>query len=138
MKALQIREKYMAKSLQNFCHITSNSLLKQVDFDRITKFEPEYQGSQPSLFVCVFLVAIYMYLFVGQSPSASAPYKPFGEPTQSDNGFVFEMNQGVVHVYANEADRKNGKLWSNMPNINLDEFVRDSESVFLACINGPL
>jgi hypothetical protein len=47
VKALQMREKYMAMSLQNFCQISSRALHKyDMDFNPVTKFEPEYPGYQ--------------------------------------------------------------------------------------------
>jgi AMP deaminase len=118
VKALQMREKYMAMSLQNFCQISSRALHKyDMDFNPVTKFEPEYPG---------------------QLPSASAPYKPFSEPDIGDCGLKFEMKQGVVCVFENEDDQLAGKVWSKMPNIDLKTFVTDMNDVFLTCVNGPL
>lgn len=47
VKALEIREKYMAMSLQSFCQITSRALHRnEVDYAPIARFEPEYPGSK--------------------------------------------------------------------------------------------
>ena len=85
-----------------------------------------------------FLTSGNVILCLGQLPSASAPYKPFTEPHLGDCGLKFEMKQGVVCVFENEADWLEGKVWSKMPNIDLKTFIIDMHNVFVTCINGPL
>ncbi|XP_063072054.1 AMP deaminase 2 isoform X4 [Engraulis encrasicolus] len=127
VKALFIREKYMALSMQSFCMTTARSL--------------QQLGEKP--------VELRVYEEIPETPvAADAPVHPPVSETHpyegqdpksmpSDMGYGCKMVDGVIHVYTkkNSMD-KSTEL--DLPYPNLQEYIADMNVMMALIINGPV
>ncbi|XP_069489092.1 AMP deaminase 2 isoform X3 [Ambystoma mexicanum] len=127
VKALFIREKYMALSMQSFCKITERYLQelggKPQDSD-----EPEERPESPGTADTPM-----------RSPfSRNHPYEKCDATCMpQDLGFGLQMVDGVFHVYSTkEIMDKSTEV--DLPYLDLIEFVADMNVLMALIINGPI
>ncbi|XP_053296125.1 AMP deaminase 2 isoform X2 [Pleuronectes platessa] len=126
VKALFIREKYINRSMQNFCKTTAHALeelgMKTVDFgvyDDVA--ETPVDNDAP----------------VHAPVSETHPYDnldPLNMP--ADTGYGCKMVDGVVHVYTNKSNMDNAEL--DLPYPDLKEYIGDMNVMMSLIINGPV
>ncbi|XP_034441911.1 AMP deaminase 2-like isoform X2 [Hippoglossus hippoglossus] len=127
VKALFIREKYINRSMQNFCKTTAHALeelgMKSVDFgvyDDIA--ETPVDNDAP----------------VHAPASETHPYDnqdPLNMP--ADTGYGCKMVDGVVHVYTNKSNMdQSAEL--DLPYPDLKEYIGDMNVMMSLIINGPV
>ncbi|CAB1417914.1 unnamed protein product [Pleuronectes platessa] len=127
VKALFIREKYINRSMQNFCKTTAHALeelgMKTVDFgvyDDVA--ETPVDNDAP----------------VHAPVSETHPYDnldPLNMP--ADTGYGCKMVDGVVHVYTNKSNMdKSAEL--DLPYPDLKEYIGDMNVMMSLIINGPV
>lgn len=127
VKALFIREKYMARSMQNFCRTTAR-YLRQL-------------GEKP--------LDLSVYDEIPETPvSADAPVHPPVSTTHPyenwdpstmplDMGFGCKMVDGVMHVYSKSSQMdKSSEL--DLPYTDLQEYIADMNVLMALIINGPV
>ncbi|XP_041083837.1 AMP deaminase 2-like isoform X2 [Polyodon spathula] len=127
VKALFIREKYMARSMQNFCRTTAR-FLRQL-------------GEKP--------LGLSVYDEVPETPvaadapvhppvSTTHPYENWDPNTMPpDMGFGCKMVDGVMHVYSKSSQMdKSSEL--DLPYTDLQEYIADMNVLMALIINGPV
>ncbi|XP_069580145.1 AMP deaminase 2-like isoform X1 [Brachyistius frenatus] len=127
VKALFIREKYINRSMQNFCKTTSHAL--------------EELGMKP--------VDVGVYDDIPETPvDADAPVHPPVSGTHpydnqdpknmpADAGYGCKMVDGVVHVYSKKTNMdKSSELDLLYP--DLKEYIADMNVMMALIINGPV
>ncbi|OXB67232.1 hypothetical protein ASZ78_015873 [Callipepla squamata] len=126
VKALFLREKYMALSLQSFCTTTAR-FLQELSEKPLETRGPE-QPETP-----VAADAAVHPPFAEQHPYEQ--WDPQSMP--ADLGFGLKMVDGVVHVYTKqELTDKSTEL--DLPYPDLQEFIADMNFLMALIINGPI
>ncbi|XP_058487438.1 AMP deaminase 2-like isoform X2 [Solea solea] len=127
VKALFIREKYINRSMQNFCKTTSRALqelgMKPLDlrvYDDIpdTPVDADAPVHPP---VC------HTHPYDNQDPS-NMP---------ADTGYGCQMVNGLVHVYTNNNNMDKGAEL-DLPYPDLKEYIADMNVMMSLIINGPV
>uniref|UniRef100_A0A8C1LES7 AMP deaminase n=1 Tax=Cyprinus carpio TaxID=7962 RepID=A0A8C1LES7_CYPCA len=127
VKALFIREKYMALSLQTFCKTTAQSLqeLSQRPPD-INAYEDLHDSPVDS------------DMSVHPPVSETHPYE--GQDMKNlppDSGYSCRMVDGVIHVYTTQNPMdKSTEL--DLPYPDLQEYIADMNVMMALIINGPV
>ncbi|XP_019942361.2 AMP deaminase 2-like isoform X2 [Paralichthys olivaceus] len=127
VKALFIREKYINRSMQNFCKTTAHALqelgMKSQDFgvyDDVAETPVDTDAS------------------VHPPVSETHPYDnqdPMNMP--ADTGYGCKMVDGVVHVYTTKSNMdKSEEL--DLPYPDLKEYIGDMNVMMSLIINGPV
>ncbi|XP_031423176.1 AMP deaminase 2 isoform X1 [Clupea harengus] len=127
VKALFIREKYMALSMQSFCKTTARTL--------------QELGEKP--------MELRVYEEIPETPvDADAPMDPPASDTHpyegqalsnmpSDTGYSCKMVDGVVHVYSKE-NHTDKSTELDLPYTDLQEYITDMNVMMALIINGPV
>ncbi|XP_033994739.1 AMP deaminase 2-like isoform X2 [Trematomus bernacchii] len=126
VKALFIREKYIKRSIQNFCKTTAHSLqelgmkpLDLADYDDIA--ETPVDADAP----------------VHPPVSKNHPYDKDPKYLPTDTGYGCKMVDGVVHVYTKKTNMdKSTELDLTYP--DLTEYIGDMNVMMSLIINGPV
>ncbi|XP_010775843.1 AMP deaminase 2-like isoform X3 [Notothenia coriiceps] len=126
VKALFIREKYIKRSIQNFCKTTAHSLqelgmkpLDLADYDDIA--ETPVDADAP----------------VHPPVSKNHPYDKDPKYLPTDTGYGCKMVGGVVHVYTKKTNMdKSTELDLTYP--DLTEYIGDMNVMMSLIINGPV
>ncbi|CAK6955540.1 AMP deaminase 2-like isoform X1 [Scomber scombrus] len=127
VKALFIREKYITRSMQNFCKTTAHAL--------------QDLGTKP--------LEVGVYDDIPETPvDADAPVHPPVSGTHpydnqdpmnmpADTGYGCKMVDGVVHVYTKKTNMdKSSEL--DLPYPDLKEYITDMNVMIALIINGPV
>ncbi|XP_070758184.1 AMP deaminase 2-like [Enoplosus armatus] len=127
VKALFIREKYINRSMQNFCKTTAHAL--------------QELGMKP--------LDLRVYEDIPETPvDADAPVHPPVSETHpydnqdpknmpADTGYGCKMVEGVVHVYTKKNNMdKSTEL--DLPYPDLKEYIADMNVMMALIINGPV
>ncbi|KAJ1137806.1 hypothetical protein NDU88_004202 [Pleurodeles waltl] len=127
VKALFIREKYMALSLQSFCKTTARYLQELGGKPQETEEHEETPESPEEADISM------------RSPFAHQhPYDNFDPKSMpKDMGCGLKMVNGVVHVY-NKKDVMDKSTEMDLPYLDLLEFVADMNVLMALIINGPI
>lgn len=126
VKALMLRQKYMALSHQSFPKITARFLQNLLDNEDFQGSKEGYEGS------CLNSQE--------KSHPINPPRKtgdPFQMPLAESVGCYIKMKQGITHVYANKADFDADKPLE-LPYIDLKSFVVDQNLMYAFISDGPL
>nr|XP_043879320.1 AMP deaminase 2-like isoform X2 [Solea senegalensis] len=127
VKALFIREKYINRSMQNFCKTTSRAL--------------QELGMKP--------LDLRVYDDIPDTPvDADAPVHPPVSETHpydnqdpsnmpADTGYGCQMVNGLVHVYTNNNNMDKGAEL-DLPYPDLKEYIADMNVMMALIINGPV
>ncbi|XP_063766115.1 AMP deaminase 2-like isoform X3 [Eleginops maclovinus] len=126
VKALFIREKYIKRSMQNFCKTTAHALqelgmkpLDLADYDDIA--ETPVDADAP----------------VHPPVSKNHPYDQDPKNLPTDTGYGCKMVGGVVHVYTKKTNMdKSTELDLTYP--DLTEYIGDMNVMMSLIINGPV
>ncbi|XP_078500898.1 AMP deaminase 2 isoform X3 [Lissotriton helveticus] len=127
VKALFIREKYMALSLQSFCKTTARYLQELGGKPQETE---EHEGTPESPEEGDISMR---YPFARQHPYEKCDPESMPE----DIGCGLKMVHGVVHVY-NKKDVMDKSTEMDLPYLDLLEFVADMNVLLALIINGPI
>ncbi|XP_026023729.1 AMP deaminase 2 isoform X1 [Maylandia zebra] len=127
VKALFIREKYINRSLQNFCKTTAHALqdlgMKTLDLG-IYEDVPETPVDADAP---VHPPVSETHPYDNQDPNNMPP----------DTGYGCKMVDGVVHVYTKKTNMdKSGEL--DLPYPDLKEYIADMNVMMALIINGPV
>ncbi|XP_057356537.1 AMP deaminase 2 isoform X3 [Manis pentadactyla] len=127
VRALFIREKYMALSLQSFCPTTRRYLQQLAEKPLETRNYEQGPDTPVSADAPVHPPALEQHPYEHCEPSTMP----------ADLGLGLRMVQGVVHVYTRrEADTHCSEV--ELPYPNLQEFVADVNVLMALIINGPI
>lgn len=127
VRALFIREKYMALSLQGFCTTTRRYLQQLAEKPLETRTYEQGPDTPVSADAPVHPPALEQHPYEHWEPSAMP----------GDLGLGLRMVQGVVHVYTRrEPDVHCSEV--ELPYPDLQEFVADVNVLMALIINGPI
>ncbi|XP_076857572.1 AMP deaminase 2 isoform X2 [Brachyhypopomus gauderio] len=127
VRALMIREKYMAQSMQGLCRTTTRLLheLSHTPLHASPSEEPPETPVDADASVHPPFSEIHPY--DGHDPANLPP----------DLGYICNMIGGVVHVYTKESPLdKSTEL--DLPYPDLQEFIADMNVMMALIINGPV
>ncbi|XP_049562988.1 AMP deaminase 2 isoform X1 [Orcinus orca] len=127
VRALFIREKYMALSLQSFCPTTRRYLQQLAEKPLETRTYEQGPDTPVSADAPVHPPALEQHPYEHCEPSTMP----------GDLGLGLRMVQGVVHVYTRrEPDEHCSEV--ELPYPDLQEFVADVNVLMALIINGPI
>ncbi|XP_076003285.1 AMP deaminase 2 isoform X3 [Genypterus blacodes] len=127
VKALFIREKYVARSMQSFCKMTAHSLqdlgIKDLDlrvYDDVA--ETPVDADAP----------------VHPPVSETHPYENMDPSSMpADTGYSCKMVDGVMHVYTKK-EQMDKSTELDLPYPDLKEYIADMNVMMALIINGPV
>ncbi|KAJ8265855.1 hypothetical protein COCON_G00149540 [Conger conger] len=127
VRALFIREKYMALSMQSFCRTTSHHL--------------QILGGRPPKHCfdnCIPQTPLAADVPVHPPVSETHPYEDLDPKNMpGDSGFGCKMVDGVMHVYSRRSSmEKSAEL--DLPYPDLPEYIADMNIMMALIINGPV
>ncbi|XP_061113969.1 AMP deaminase 2 isoform X2 [Conger conger] len=127
VRALFIREKYMALSMQSFCRTTSRHL------QLLGGRPPEHCFDN-----CIPQTPLAADVPVHPPVSETHPYEDLDPKNMpGDSGFGCKMVDGVMHVYSRRSSmEKSAEL--DLPYPDLPEYIADMNIMMALIINGPV
>ncbi|XP_035243903.1 AMP deaminase 2-like isoform X1 [Anguilla anguilla] len=127
VKALFIREKYMAVSMQSFCKTTARYLQELGEKPLELRVYDEIPETPVSADAPVHPPVSETHPYEGQDPKNMPP----------DTGYGCKMVDGVMHVYTKRTTmEKSTEL--DLPYPDLQEYIADMNVMMALIINGPV
>ncbi|KAK7136551.1 hypothetical protein R3I93_016777 [Phoxinus phoxinus] len=126
VKALFIREKYIALSLQSFCKTTTRSLQELNPRPLDVSAAEDLRGSPVDSDMRVHMPVSETHPYDGRHMTSLPP----------DAGYTCAMLDGVVHVYTAQNQDKSTEL--DLPYPDLQEYIADMNVMMSLIINGPV
>ncbi|XP_028652917.1 AMP deaminase 2 isoform X1 [Erpetoichthys calabaricus] len=127
VKALFIREKYMALSMQGFCKTTARFIRELGDKPPELQVYEEIPETPVSADAPVHPPVSKTHPYENLDPSSMPP----------DMGFGCKMVDGVIHVYKRSNEMQKGTEL-DLPYTNLQEYIADMNVLMALIINGPV
>ncbi|KAK7126362.1 hypothetical protein R3I94_017746 [Phoxinus phoxinus] len=126
VKALFIREKYIALSLQSFCKTTTRSLQELNPRPLDVSTAEDLRGSPVDSDMRVHMPVSETHPYDGRHMTSLPP----------DAGYTCAMLDGVIHVYTAQNQDKSTEL--DLPYPDLQEYIADMNVMMSLIINGPV
>ncbi|KAM9474916.1 AMP deaminase 2 isoform 1-T1 [Clarias gariepinus] len=127
VKALFIREKYMALSKQSFCRTTARYLTELGDRPLDLKAYQEMPETSITTGATVHPPVSETHPYEGLDPTSMPP----------DMGYSCKMIDGVVHVFTNKSNMEKATEL-DLPYPELPEYIADMNVMMALIINGPV
>ncbi|XP_030641086.1 AMP deaminase 2 [Chanos chanos] len=127
VKALFIREKYMAQSMQSFCRTTTRYLQELGDRPLDLNVFEEVPETSLTPDAPVHPPATETHPYENLDPQNMPP----------DTGYGCKMVDGVIHVYTDKSTMEKGTEL-DLPYPDLQEYIADMNVMMALIINGPV